>query len=350
GLDGVEHRDDRLGGMEFVFADLSPYGHRAAIEASDTPLFVQTGWYDAFTADGALARYLTFSNPQTIWIGAWAHGGDRDTDPFRHVDSEPRPDPPAQWARIASFFDQTLVRNEVVKESSIEFAILGTDEWRKSETWPPQGVGELTLFLSDVGSLSRTAPPEATDTRAVDFSATMGNRTRIHTNFGRGDVVYENLQAQAERSWVFETNPLDRDIEIVGSASLALEAAIESTSTAFHGYLEAVLQSGEVVYLTEAVARASMSTPTSDPLPYVSAGSFPSFSRSAVRPLTGEKQSFILAFSNVATRVPEGARIRLRLAGADTGIYEPYPDTEEAVWTVHFGEEGSRLILPTFSK
>jgi hypothetical protein len=43
---------------------------------------VWCGWLDSDVGEGALARYLTFKNPQQIIIGPFSHGLDFNADTF----------------------------------------------------------------------------------------------------------------------------------------------------------------------------------------------------------------------------------------------------------------------------
>ena len=81
-LSAIEYRDDEYGQSRLTMEAASPYSLRESIEAGNTPMQFWVSWLDAGTADGALSRYLTFSNPQQVLIGPWNHGGSASIDPF----------------------------------------------------------------------------------------------------------------------------------------------------------------------------------------------------------------------------------------------------------------------------
>ena len=75
---------------------------------------VWCGWLDSDVCEGALARYLTFKNPQQVIIGPFSHGLDFNADPFltpaQH--SPPEPTVEQQNRMMADFFDR-LLRSDV---------------------------------------------------------------------------------------------------------------------------------------------------------------------------------------------------------------------------------------------
>ena len=77
----VDFVDDPLGPVPFEMT--SPYTFREGVEASAVPILVLASWMDAGTARGALARFVGYSNPQHVVIGAWTHGGDHKAKLFK---------------------------------------------------------------------------------------------------------------------------------------------------------------------------------------------------------------------------------------------------------------------------
>jgi putative CocE/NonD family hydrolase len=79
GLKAITFRDDRpvaWGGESMD--DWGIHSHAAAVEASGTPIQTWAGWMDAGTANGALHRFMTLTDPMRVYIGAWSHGGVHD--------------------------------------------------------------------------------------------------------------------------------------------------------------------------------------------------------------------------------------------------------------------------------
>ena len=120
----AEFRDDVLGTEigAIRFADISPYGLRKQIEASNVPMMVWCGWLDANPCQGALIRYRIFPNPQVVVIGPLSHGGSFNVDPFAEKHLPPAPTREEQFKMEADFFDRTLRSETPAKiESSIQY-------------------------------------------------------------------------------------------------------------------------------------------------------------------------------------------------------------------------------------
>jgi putative CocE/NonD family hydrolase len=80
-LHTVTYFDDLLT-PDYTAHSIAPLYYKESIQQSGLPFYVRVGWLDAGTVDGAISRYLTFSNPQQLWIGPWNHSGTRFYDPF----------------------------------------------------------------------------------------------------------------------------------------------------------------------------------------------------------------------------------------------------------------------------
>src|SRR5208282_6635485 len=69
------NRDDKICASGKSLSDISEMWRREPVESSGVPLHVVVDFFDANSAQQALARYRVFSNPQELWIGALSHGG-----------------------------------------------------------------------------------------------------------------------------------------------------------------------------------------------------------------------------------------------------------------------------------
>jgi predicted acyl esterase len=113
--------------------DVSPYSLRTQIENSGAAMYVCVSWLDAGTVDGALSRYLIFSNPQKLIIGPWSHGGEHHTDPFLPTDTPTDPPVEPQLHMLVAFFDRHLKDNsEKPPERGSTYYVLGAAARRKA--------------------------------------------------------------------------------------------------------------------------------------------------------------------------------------------------------------------------
>jgi putative CocE/NonD family hydrolase len=346
----IDFRDDRV--ATFTLGDISPSGLRAQIEASGLPMMVWCGWLDGDGCAGDLNRYHTFSNPQVVVIGPLSHGGDFNIDPFAAKHSPPAPPTDEQFKMEADFFDR-LLRNPTPDPigSSIQYYTMGEGQWHTTKTWPPTGLSAERLYLAESHTLAATAPPavSATDSYTVDFTASTGTQTRWDTGLGGGDVVYPDRAADDKKLLVYNSAPLETDLEITGSPLLTLEMSSTTSDGALHAYLEDVSPEGRVTYLDEGVFRI-IDRKEVDPktLPYEPLGPAHSFLRKDSDPLTpGEPATIRFALYPTSVLLRKGHRIRLALAGADASMFLRYPPDSTPTWTVYRqAHRPSSLELP----
>jgi len=340
-IKNVEFRDDQVATDEGAIrlADISPSGLREKIEASKVPMMVWCGWLDG-SPEGQLIRYRTFSNPQVLVIGPLSHGGDFNVDPFATKHSPPVPPSEEQFKMEADFFDRVL-RNETSEavESSIQYYTMGEGQWHTTKTWPPPGLSSERLYFGEHNTLDIAAPlaVSAGDTDTVDFTASTGKQTRWHTGLGGGDVVYPDRSEEDQKLLVYTGVPLESDLEITGSPVLTIEMSSTSSDGALHAYLEDVAPEGRVTYVDEGILRLIDRKEVDRKVPpYEPIGPVHSFFRKDAEPLM-PNESAKIRFSLYPTSVllRKCHRIRIALAGADSGFFQRYPAAGTPTWTVY---------------
>ena len=343
-LDGVEYRDDAMkdsGGLSL--GDVSPWSYRAQIEAANIPMLVMAGWMDAATVDGTLARYQTFGNPQEVYIGAWTHGGDLDTDPFAPPDAAADTGWQQQLEIVCDFFDRHL-RNPGGQQSArfINYYTMGRRSWRTTTTWPPlHHRAELPLL------------PAANDSAGqpfhfnVDFNTSSGESTRWHTQMGGSDVVYPSELLEQGGQVRFDSPPLAAPLEITGTPVIGLRLAVSGDDGLVIGRLQAVSPEGTVALITEGVLRLRHWRAGVGEVPYVTQGPQRTFLSQAGSTLTpGQYYEFDLPLIATSVEIPQGYALRVALTGADRGLFDPIPADETIDWTLDLESGVSRLNLP----
>jgi len=340
-IEKVEFRDDQVATDEGAIrlADISPSGLRGKIEASKVPMMVWCGWLDG-SPEGPLIRYRTFSNPQILVIGPLSHGGDFNVDPFAQKHSPPVPTSEEQFKMEADFFDRVL-RNETPEtvQSSIQYYTMGEERWHTTKTWPPAGLSADRLYFGENNMLVAAGPSaaRASDAYTVDFTASTGKQTRWATGLGGGDVVYPDRADEDKKLLVYTSAPLETDLEITGSPVLTVEMSSTMSDGALHAYLEDVAPGGRVTYLDEGILRL-IDRKEVDPksLPYEPLGPAHSFTRKDAEPLTpGAPEKIRVSLYPTSVLLRKGHRIRIALAGADTGFFKRYPAEGTPRWTMY---------------
>jgi uncharacterized protein len=330
------------GGSSNTIAELSAFGHREQIESSQVAMQVWCSWLDSDVCEGALARYLTFKNPQQIIIGAFSHNTDFNDDPFltpaQHSPSEPTVE--QQNRMMADFFDR-LLRPELSTpfESGIHYYTMGEGQWHDTKAWPPPGFERASkLYFAENHALSPTPPVAgaARDTYPVNFTASTGNNNRWMTALGL-DILYPDRSSEDGKLLVYTGAPLATDLEISGSPAVILEVASTATDGAFFAYLEDVAPDGHVTYLDEGELRAINRKQTDAPKrPYNPPGSASSRSRRDARPLVpGESVELKIGMWPTSVLLRKGHQIRVALAGSDNGTFRRYPPMGDVTWTVY---------------
>jgi hypothetical protein len=246
-----------------------------------------------------------------------------------------------------------VLRNETPEpiESSVRYYTMGEGRWHTTKTWPPEGFSTEHLYFGERNTLNAAAPSaaSASDSYAVDFSASTGKQTRWHTGFGGGDVVYPDRAEADKELLVYTSEPLNADLEITGTPVLTVEMSSTTSDGAIHAYLEDVSPEGTVTYVNEGLLRL-IDRKEVDPksLTYEPLGPAHSFLRKDAEPLIpGEAARIRLALYPTSVLLRKGHRIRVALAGADAGIFQRYPKDGTPTWTIYReAQRASFIDLP----
>ncbi|MGB0388890.1 MAG: CocE/NonD family hydrolase, partial [Ardenticatenaceae bacterium] len=359
-LQQIRYRDDAFGSA--TIGEISPYGRKEAIESSDTPMYVWVSWLDAGTVDGALSRYLTFSNPQKLIIGPWDHGGSQHTDPFLPPDRSPDPSSAQQIEMLMAFFDQHLKdKTPSEAERGIMYYTLGEGAWKTTDSWPPKGFTPQRWYFGAEGLLTPDPPTSddpstlrqaqgtasSGDDYTVDFSATTGAQTRWHTQLG-GDVIYPDRAEEDKKLLTYTSEPVTTDLEITGSPIVTLQVASTEPDGAFHVYLEDVAPDGRVTYITEGILRAIHHKISDGESPYAPLGPYHSYKQADSAPLVpGEVTEITFNLYATSVLIKQGHRIRIAIAGHDAAMFARYPAEGTPTLTVHHNRvHASYVELP----
>lgn len=334
----LEYRDDEWGTSGKTLDAIAPYSVQTAIEHSGVPIFVWVSYLDFALVEGALSRYLTFSNPQQLIIGPWNHGGEEHADPFLPPDAPTDPAPEAQFQMVVDFFDAYL-KDEPASEPTwgITYYTLGEGVWKTTSTWPPAGFTPQRWYFGPDGGLTATAPTSASgaDEYTVDWTATTGDFTRWHTGLFMADVIYPDRVEESQKLLTYTSPPLEMDVEITGNPIVTLYVASTEEDGAFHVYLEDVAPDGRVTYLTEGMLRAIHRQSVGQEPPYRVQGPYYSFERAEALPLTpGEVTEFSFKLYTTSVLIRAGHRVRVSVAGHDASVFARYPAEGTPVLTV----------------
>jgi hypothetical protein len=184
-----------------------------------------SAWYDDnYGPEGATTNFAGLlksrtgqSDPRThLLLGPWVHG----------VDSTARPKAgERKFAASAVIdYDEVVLRwmdhylrgvdNGVEKEKPVRYFVMGDDQWRESDAWPPPSESTSYYLHSTRSAPELSTALPAPKAEPASFVSDPANPVaNIYDNSGAHD--YRDL---AKRSDVltFDTAPLDHDVEVTG--------------------------------------------------------------------------------------------------------------------------------------
>jgi putative CocE/NonD family hydrolase len=243
-----------------------PLRYQDRLADLDVPVLHISGWYDdeqVGTPRNFAGMVAGGAAGQQLLMGPWGHAvnttrtlGEVDFGPSALIDLD------GYWLR---WLDAQL-DHKPWPDKPVRIFVMGVDEWRDHDVWPPAAMEPRPLYLrSDGGANSRLGngrlswerPPEDeppdryeySPERPVPFlteqkSAQLGGPDDYSAVELRGDVL------------VYTGEPLERPLELVGPVRLVLHATSSALDTDFVGRLLDVHPSGFAQRLCDGIVRA----------------------------------------------------------------------------------------------
>ncbi len=268
-------------------------------QTADIPMIHISGWYDSYCG-GTFKNYAGLSqikkSPISLMIGPWIHGGNA-----RSVAGDVEFGPEAAIADFSQgfhlrWFDHFLKKtaNVVENEPRIRVFVMGTGDghkdangrlyhggyWKTATEWPLPGTRFTDYYLHAGGKLSTLKPAQEGARSSYTFDPhdpvpTIGGAfsstsptfesgaydQRERKDFYGSRPPYLPLKARRD-VLVFQTDPLDADVEVVGPVSVRIYASSTAVDTDFTAKLIDVyppskdFPSGFEMNLTDGIIRA----------------------------------------------------------------------------------------------
>ena len=236
----------------------------------------------------------------------------------------------------------------------LRYFLLGKNEWRTAETWPPAGVSDRSFYLHSGGTantrfgdgvLSEELPGEE-----LPDCFLSDPRHPVPTTGGHGICVPNGSHDQSEveeRSdvLVYTSDVLKESLTIAGRIFVCLHASSTAPDTDFTAKLVDVYPDGRAFNIANGILRAryrnSMETPE------------------LLKP--GEVCEYKIDLWSVANCFLPGHRIRLEIAGSDFPEFSRNNQTGRSIaedtelriarqTVLHDARHLSRLILPVLEE
>jgi len=312
---------------------------KARYESIKIPTFIIGGWYDGYR--DSVPRILEHVQaPVKAMVGPWSHCWPHHA----------YPQPGMEWRHEAvRWFDQWLKGRDTGIMAEPRLAVYvrrwhppgphldkAPGEWRYEEGWPIARIGDQVLYPRGDHTLA------AADTGATAGAGSAGGVAVDHllryvptsgVEIGGpvmwwGDVAPDQRPSDAY-SLVYDTAPLDGDVEILGLPRAHLNVSADAPMAHWFARLSDVAPDGTVTLVAGAGFNGAHRESARDPKPIEPGRSFP---------LDIEMHFTSWVF-------PKGHRMRLAVSNAMWPMIwpTPYPMTT----TLHLGgADPTRLLLP----
>lgn len=307
-----------------------PYWDRASLRDRygeiRIPTFHIGGWYDGYRDSVARMLQHVKNAPVKGMVGAWHH-----TWPH-----QPYPGPGMEWRHEAiRWFDQFLKGEDTGILDEPRFAVFVRDwhppgpqlenapgKWRYEDGWPIARIRDRVLYPQPNHTLDTSAPPATT--HQLRYLPSSGFEAGGPVMWW-GDVAHDQRGTDAF-SLVYDSGPLEEDLEILGFPRAMLTVAADATRANWIARLSDVAPDGTVTQVTGAAMNGTHRESARDPRAIV----------------PGEPFELEVEMHFTSWVFPKGHRIRLAVNNAQWPMLWPTPDS----MTTQLQLGTSRLALP----
>ena len=296
----------------------------------EVPTCSLTGWYDRII--GAIEQYegMEANGPEhlrgqhQLIVGPWGHGMGALKRQQGVMDFGPEAETLYEEL-LLEWCDLTLKRLQPAPKPPVRVFIMGENRWHYEQEWPPERAVYTEYFLHSAGNANTlsgdgvlsvvTPEDEVADSYAYDprdpvmslMSKDVQMEPRWQTpNDHRQDVL------------VYQTPPLDKDIQVTGPVRLILWAGCDAPDTDFTAKLIDVDPEGRAVNVTYGILRCRFRNGFDTPA-------------SALQP--GESYELNIALNPTGILFREGHRIRLDVSSSDFPNFDRNHNTGRDFWS-----------------
>jgi putative CocE/NonD family hydrolase len=345
------------------------FAPREKYDRITVPALNQGGWYDGFIR-ATLRNYEDIQeqggselarSQQHLVVGPWLHQALPEPSAGNGYFGPSASGAAIDWHGMQiAWFDRWLrgEDNGVDTDPSAYLFVMGANEWRAEEAWPPPDAETMTLFLRSGGRANSlngdgelSADPPAVSESPDHFLYNPANPvpTKGGAHLGGVPTLFQ-VGVQDQRGvesrgdvLVYTSDPLERDTEVTGYVTLDLWAATTAEDTDWTGKLVDVHPDGRTLNVCDGILRAS----------YRDSLETPSLVKS------GEICQLRVEVGPTAMLFRKGHRIRLEVSSSNFPAYarhtgSPHDQSAEmtpATQTVlHDADHPSALQLPVLRR
>ncbi|MCI0345577.1 MAG: CocE/NonD family hydrolase, partial [Chloroflexi bacterium] len=322
-----------------------PYWRQGSLapeyDAIEAPMLLIGGWMDGYI-DPVFRMLERCTAPRRAFVGNWVH----------ELPDAGYPGPNVDWLHeLVRFFDRYLKGRENGEEAEPRltwferewappeaFPKAWPGRWRAAAGWPvpgtavrrwrlAAGAGPLRGRLLDSGP-DAVAVAAAIGTMSVPHRATLGNRGAL--SWGAGSPpngLARDLRPDEARLPVFESEPLDADVHILGRAAVALEIESDMPVATVVVRVSDVAPDGTPIEVAAGVLNLTHRDSHANP--------------AAMEP--GRRTPVRVELRSAGYRFAAGHRVRLSIATGAWPVLWPSPDRGSL--TIHL-DDSAVLELP----
>lgn len=227
------------------------------------PVWSVGGWYDNYVESDldAFATLSRLGRPARITIGPWPHVF---TTPFANVSFGKDAMVPLRPLQL-KWFDRWVkgMASGVASNDTahaVRIFVMGVNQWRDEDEWPPARSREVKFYLGAQGELSeRPGRGGAPDTFVYDPAnpaPTVGGAVCCdNAVFPWGPLDQREVERRRD-VLTYTTSVLGSDVEVTGPIRVVLYASSSAVDTDFTAKLVDVFPGGEARILTDGILRA----------------------------------------------------------------------------------------------
>lgn len=306
------------------------FGFAEQCSQIDVPIFHATGWYDRLSGTVDLYKEMVrrgrseqTRRGQKLLVGPWTHGFAFSSKVgVMDYGEEARlflPEVASRW------FDYWLkgVDTGIMDEPPVRLFVMGENKWRYENEWPLARTvytdfychsgGRANTPLGD-GLLSQTPPArEEPDGYLYDPRDPVMSLHHLNGHAAPGDW---RLQAERQDILVYQTPPLEGDVEVTGPVEARLYAASSAPDTDWTVRLLDVHPDGLAVDVSRGIVRAR----------YRDSWEQPTLLES------GRAYEYIIKMVPTSNLFRAGHRIRFDVSSSDFPNYDRNHNTGQNYW------------------
>ena len=291
------------------------------------PVLAVGGWVDRYSNT---VMNLLAQNPDRCWgiVGPWGH----------HYPDKGSPGPAIGFQQEAlRWWDRWLRGQDNGVEREPRLRVWMQDyaapqdrietrpgRWVAEERWPRDGSESLEYYLTGDGLRHEPSPSDAY--LQVPFGLAAGDGAGDSGYFGRAGGLPGDQSADDSGSLVFESEPLEEPVEILGAVRLSLSLRSPSPAPVAVARLTDVPPDGAPARVVFAVQNLGLDGTQAGP----------------AERREGTFEAAEVVFPNTAYRFAKGHRIRLALTGSYWPLLWPGPTGDP----LELSLQGARVSLP----